>query len=180
MKSYLDFTQGRQVRRVVLAVSLALTLTACFGEDKASTEQQTDAVGYLAINHTDIPIVSIIINGEGGILHADAQGGGGEMCCVVLPHKWRPGLMATIKWREDGDWLKDANGKEVIRDGIRVYVPAPWKTKTVEVPEYKGEDVHGQFHIHFFPNDEIKVLRSVKGILQSEYPIPYPVKPTSK
>jgi len=174
MKPYLIFTHGRQVWRMVLAVSLALTLTACFGEDKASSDEEKVSISYLGVNHTDIPIVSIIINGEGGILNVPAQGGGGkEVCCVTLPKKWRPGLMATIKWREDGDWLKDANGKEVIRDGIRVYVPAPWKTKTVEVPEYTPNDLQ-HFDIHFLPGDQVLVKASYFYPYHPDYRPAYP------
>lgn len=90
------------------------------------------------------------------------------MCCVILPKKWRPGLMATIKWRVDGDWLLDAQGKEVIRDGKRVYVPAPWKERTVEVPKYEG--VMGRFYIHFLPKDEVKVAVSLYGPGRAEHP----------
>ncbi|WP_147456236.1 DUF3304 domain-containing protein, partial [Aquitalea palustris] len=28
-------------------------------------------------------------------------GGGGEECCVSLPKKWQPGMMATIEWTKD-------------------------------------------------------------------------------
>lgn len=144
-----------------LVLTSCILLTACFGEEK-------EAVSYVAYNHTDDGIVSIIINGEGGILGADPQGGGGEMCCVILPKKWRRGLMATIKWRVDGDWLLDAQGKEVIRDGKRVYVPAPWKERTVEVPKYEG--VMGRFYIHFLPKDEVKVAVSLYGPGRAEHP----------
>ena len=158
----------KHVLRIFALASLTL-LTACF-------EEADGAVSYLAVNHTDRSIVSITVNGEGGILGAPAQGGGGEMCCVTLPSKWRPGLKVTIGWENDGDWLLDARGEEVIRDGKRVYVPLPWKTRTVDVPEYKGEDAGGRLHIHFLPNDEVKVLRSVMGYRSSAYPIPHPKK----
>lgn len=150
----------KHLLRFLLVLTSCILLTACFEEKK-------EAVSYVAYNHTDDGIVSIIINGEGGILGADPQGGGGEMCCVILPKKWRPGLMATIKWRVDGDWLLDAQGKEVIRDGKRVYVPAPWKERTVEVPKYEEM---GRFYIHFLPKDEIKVAVSLYDPGRAEHP----------
>ena len=77
----------------------------------ACSQDNTVAASYKAYNHTATPIDSVIINGQGGILNVSAYGGGGkEVCCVVLPSKWHPGLKVTIKWEEDGDWLKDKNG----------------------------------------------------------------------
>ena len=90
------------------------------------------------------------------------------MCCVVLPKKWRPGLMATIKWQGGGTYQRDAQGKEVIRDGKRVYVPDPWKERTVEVPKYEGE--MGRFYIHFLPKDEVKVAVSLVGPGHPKHP----------
>ena len=160
--------------RTLASLALGFMLVAC--GDRATGDAES-GVSYIAINHTDKSVVSITVNGEGGILNSPAQGGGGkEMCCVSLPDTWRSGLKVTVGWENDGDWLLDANGKEVIRDGKRVYVPAPRKTRTVDLPEYKGKDAEGRLHIHFLPGDEVKVLRSMKGFWSSEYPIPYPTK----
>ena len=135
----------------IIAVIASMFLFACGEEEKIG-------VSYLGLNHTDRSIVSVIVNGEGGVLDVSAHGGGGKIvCCVMLPKKWKPGLTATIKWEEDGDWLLDANGKEVIRNGKRVYVPAPWKERTVEIPRY---DAVAEFYIVFFPKDEITVAVS--------------------
>jgi hypothetical protein len=148
-----------------MALLVSASLSGCFEPEKSG-------VSYAAYNHTDKSIVSIIVNGEGGILGSRAHGGGGEICCVVIPNKWYPGLKATIKWEEDGDWLLDENGKEVIRNGKRVYVPAPWKEKTVEVLEY---DKHlGQLQMHFFPGDEIKIVVSNYMPGHPKYPLSIP------
>ena len=150
-----------RLSRSALLLVLSALLAGCLEEEKESTS-------YVAYNHTDEGIVSIIVNGEGGILHAEPQSGGGQMCCVILPKKWRPGLTARIKWRVDGDWLKDETGKEIIRNGKRVYVPAPWKERTVEVPKYERE--MGWFYIHFLPNDEVKVAVTRYGPGRAEHP----------
>ena len=130
----------------IILLAFSILLAACGDE--------TVAVSYGGANHTDKSIVSVIVNGEGGILDIRAHTVGGTgMCCVVIPKRWRPGLKVTIKWQEDGDWLLDEKGKEVIRNGKKVYVPAPWKERTVDIPEYKAM---GEFYIVFFPNDEVK------------------------
>lgn len=148
-----------------MALLVGMSVAACSGDEKIG-------VSYSAYNHTDEDIVAIVINGEGGILDASAHGEGGGMCCVVLPKKWRPGLMATIKWQLDGDWLRDERGEVVIRDGKKVLVPGPWKERTVEVPKYDEE--MGMFFIHFFPNDEVKVLVSKYGASSPHHPLPHP------
>ena len=135
---------------IAAMASILLLISACGEEEKIG-------VSYFGYNRTDKSIVSIVVNGEGGVLDAPAHDGGGQACCVMIPRKWKPGLMVTIKWQDDGDWLLDANGKEVIRNGKRVYVPAPWKERTVEIPRY---DAVAEFYIVFFPKDEIKVAVS--------------------
>ncbi|WP_236261549.1 DUF3304 domain-containing protein [Pseudogulbenkiania ferrooxidans] len=140
----------------------------------AGCKEDTTALSYLAVNHTDKSVLSITINGQGGILNASAMGGGGkEVCCVVVPSKWRPGLTATIGWENDGDWLRDKNGQPVIRDGKKVYVPAPWKTRTVPIPQYTENDM-GHFDIHFLPNDQVMVKVSYLYPHHPDYRPAYP------
>ena len=62
---------------------LCLPLSACF-------EEETVALSYLGVNHTDQWVSSFLINGEGGVINVPPQGGGGATtCCVVLPRRWR-------------------------------------------------------------------------------------------
>lgn len=168
------------MRRVVACVCLFCTLTASL---VACSKDDTVAVSYLGYNHTARSIVSVAINGERGILNVSAYGGGGkEVCCVVLPTEWRPDLKATIKWEEDGDWLRDDKGDIVIRDGNKVYVPRPFKETTVGVPKYASGGAVGQFAVHFFPNDVVRVtvLPYGPGHAGYPYPYPYPKDPTGK
>lgn len=153
------------LRYFVLLCLPLFSLTACSGDD-------TTAVGTYAYNHTDKSIVSIIINGEGGILHATAHGGGGEVCCVVLPNKWRPGLKATIKWQLDGHWVRDKDGKIVTIDGHDQFVEGEWKERTVDVPQY--DDQLGSFQVHFFSHDEVKVVISNFFPGHPQYPLALP------
>jgi len=138
--------------RFLLAALLAIPLAGCLEAEKVP-------LSYLALNKTDKNIVSIVVNGEGGILDVSAQGGGGTVvCCVVLPKRWRPGLMATIKWQEGGTFKRDEKGAVVTEDGVPIVIESPWKERAVEVPKY--DEKMGDFYIVFFPNDEIKVAVS--------------------
>ena len=159
----------------LIAALLASTLlTGCFEEEKVS-------LSYLGVNHTDKEVVELAINGEGGILNVPAQGGGGgTVCCVTLPRKWRPGLTVKIDWQEDGHWLLDENGKPVLRRGVKVLVEEPWQSQTVEVPEY-GEHDLSHFDIHFMPGGKVQVKASFIYPEHPDYRPAYPVqKPASQ
>jgi len=146
---------------LITASAFCLLLVACGGEEKTG-------VSYSGYNDTDKNIVSIIVNGEGGVLHATAHGGGAQTCCVLLPNKWRPGLKASIKWQEGGRFQFDENGNQVYVNGVPVVIEGPWKERTVDLPEYKEI---GMFFIHFFPDDEIKVVVSRVYRGHPDYPI---------
>lgn len=143
-------------------------LAGCAGDEKVG-------LSYHAYNHTDKGIYPIFINGEGGVLDADAHGEGGGVCCVVLPKRWRPGLMATIKWRNDSTYTYDGKGQIVTKDGVPVLIESPWKEETIEVPRYSEEEINwGTFYIHFFANDDVKVLVNKHWAGYEGHPYPHP------
>jgi Protein of unknown function (DUF3304) len=137
---------------------LSFLLTAC--------KPTTMDVSMEAVNHTDKNIVSVVINGTGGIMDAPAYGRGNGGCCVRLPKEWRPGLTAKIDWREDGDWKQDVKGNLILNEGRKIYIPAPWKSQTVPVPEYK---VDGYFYVFFLPEDKVKVAVTYDYRYYGEY-----------
>lgn len=147
----------------LLLLILLVPLAGCFEEEKV-------AVSYSANNHTDKWIVSIIVNGDGGVLDASPQGSGGEMCCVIVPRKWRPGLRAKIEWRYDSTPKLDSHGKIVTNDGLPVLIEAPWNERTIELPPY--DDHVGQFQLHFYPNEEVKSVISNYFPGHPNYPEP--------
>ncbi len=152
----------------LLACLIGVVLAACTGDEKVG-------LSYAAYDHTDKPIVSIIINGEGGVLNASAHSEGGGVCCVLLPKRWRPGLMATIKWQEDDIPVFNPDGSRKVVDGVPAVKESPWKERTVEVPRYSEEELEwGTFYIHFFENDDVKVLVNKYGASSPHHPLPHP------
>ena len=130
------------------------------------------------MNHTDDGVATFYINGEGGILNVYPQGGGGgTVCCVTLPKRWRPDLNVTIKWRKAGHWLLDERGKEVIRDEMKVLVEGPWIERTVPVPEYTEKDL-SHFDVHFMPGDQVQVKVSFIYPPHKDYRPLYPKQRT--
>ncbi|MGO4812242.1 DUF3304 domain-containing protein [Cupriavidus sp. 2MCAB6] len=133
-----------------LAVSLAMLGTACAVSSPATA---MDLVGY---NHTNQYVAMYVVNGYPGgdiLRHA---GGGSFVCCIFVPREWQPGMTVTVKWTED-----------------RNASPISWRTRVVEVPPYKPEDM-GRFAVHFFPNDEVKVLVTTIRPGHPDYPYPSP------
>jgi Protein of unknown function (DUF3304) len=151
----------------LLALLPLALLTGCFEEEKTG-------VGYVVVNHTFEGVVDVTVNGEGGIAAAYPRGTSGNVCCITLPVKWKPGVTVTFAWEDGGRWLLDDKGKEVIRDGKTVLVRGPRKSKTITVPQYdKPEDMW----IHFFDNDEIKLVFSKYGPGHPKHGLPSPYIP---
>jgi hypothetical protein len=137
-----------RILSTTIACALCALLLAC------KPQETTRAVPYGAVNHTDIGIASIAINGAGTVLAPPKHGQAGGACCVVVPRQWTPGLTATVQWEENGTFLKDKNGNEVLNDGVPILIEAPWKTRTVPIPRYDGD---GDFYVFFFPGDDVRV-----------------------
>jgi hypothetical protein len=161
-----SMTRGAQLMTVCL---LVFSISGCFEEDKVG-------ISYVGVNHTDDPIASIIVNGEGGVLNVTAQNTGSEMCCVIIPSKWQPGLKATIKWQGGGTYKRDAQGNIATVDSVPVVVESPWKSKTVNVPAYDEQQLEGRVYIHFFPRDDVKVTVNKFGPGHISHPYPSPRK----
>ncbi|AKJ27554.1 hypothetical protein AAW51_0863 [Caldimonas brevitalea] len=88
-------------------------------------------------------------------------------------------MKVTIKWREDGEFKRDAQGQIVKEDGVPVIDDTPWKTRTVEVPEYSEKDLE-HFDIHFLPGDKVFVKASFSYPEHPDYQPAYPQrKPTA-
>lgn len=156
------------VLRLGLALLASLMLSACLKEEKVG-------LNYHAYNHTDTSIISIVINGEGGVLNARAHGEGSGVCCVVLPKKWRPGLLATIKWQPDDIPVFNPDGSPKIVDGVPASIESAWKERTVEVPKYSADELdRGTFYIHFFRDDDVKVLVATRWAGYAGHPYPHP------
>ena len=87
---------------------------------------------------------------------------GGGACRSLLrsiPMTWYPGIKVRVRWN------MPVGRKDVIKE------------KIVEVEKY---DRPGSIYLHFFPNDEIRVIVVSKlGPHHPDYPIPLPIKPAN-
>lgn len=157
-------TNSFSVLRLITATPPLLLLSGCFEPEKTP-------VGYHAYNHTDKSIVSILVNGQGGVAAATAHGGGSEICCINLPNKWLPGLSVNIRWQEAGSYQTDEKGNVMVENGVPVLVKGSIKERTVEIRKY---DQLGNFFMHFLPGDEVKVAVSLYLPGHPQHPYHFP------
>ncbi|WP_192985352.1 DUF3304 domain-containing protein [Pseudomonas sp. EggHat1] len=139
-----------------------------------STADNEMAAGNLtSVNHVDGTAINwLSVNGY------RTAGGGGRACCIGLPFKWRPGLVANIEWEVDPDPYAYSKWPPLGTDGYRA---AQVKHKanyqhyktTVEIPEYQ-EKVCG-LNVHFLPCQEVKVTTSCRMVGEPQYPIKEPL-----
>ena len=65
-------------------------------------------------------------------------------------------MTVTVRWTDD----RNAN-------------LVPWKSKVVEIPQYRPDE-RDIFVVYFFPNDEVKVLVTNMIVGHPNYPFPSP------
>ena len=128
---------------------------------KVVDDSATAQVGI--VNHTGKFIYSASLYGDevpgGGGAGMSAWGAGGaEVCCTSIPRVWHPGIKVTVRWDMP-------DGHTHIR-----------KEKKVEVEKY---DEPGDIYLHFFPNDEVRVVVSNIAGYGDKHPIPRTRKPAN-
>ena len=139
---------------------IALSLSACAGQnsEQASIESEMATAQVGVVNHTGSYIYSSSINGAGGG-NMDAWGAGiASICCTSIPRIWYPGMKVRVRWN------MPIGRKDVIKE------------KIVEVEKYEET---GSVYLHFFPNDEVRVIVSSVGPRNPKHPIALPVKSTN-
>lgn len=137
-----------------------LSLSACAGLDneKSSAAPATDPAQVGIVNHTGNYIYSASVNGAGGGKMSAWSAGVANICCTSIPNVWYPGMKVRVRWN------MPIGRKDVIKE------------KTVEVEKYEET---GSVYLHFFPNDEVRVIVSSIAGFSSEHPILPPVKPAN-
>lgn len=126
----------------------------------ASSVEQPETVGAMVdiVNHTDWYIYSASVDGAGGDGMPAYGAGGASICCAVIPTVWYPGMTVTVRWN------MPIGRTDVIKE------------KEVEVEKY---DEPTSIYLHFFPEDQVRVIVTRYGGSSTKHPIPAPVQPAS-
>ena len=77
--------------------------------------------------------------------------GGTVIAGYPVPRTWTPGMKVKVRWN------RPIKGED------------NWIEKTTTIPRY---DAIGMLYVHFFPNDEVRVVVSQVGTLNPDHPIP--------
>uniref|UniRef100_UPI0030DC9D59 DUF3304 domain-containing protein n=2 Tax=Pseudomonas sp. RL_105y_Pfl2_101 TaxID=3088708 RepID=UPI0030DC9D59 len=157
----------RKVALRGLYALLGLMLHGC-----SSADNEMAGGNIQAVNHTLNAINWLSVNGY------RADGGGGHSCCIVMPTKWRPGLMAHIEWEVDPDPFADAPplGTDEFRTFMVKHKANYQRHSTmVEIPEWPGTERCG-LSVHFLVCNQVKVTSSCWSYYSPNYPIKEPLE----
>ena len=137
-----------------VAIALAVTAGALRDTQAQPTDITTAKIGI--VNHTGNFIYSASVNDAGGANMSAWGVGGADVCCISLPRAWYSGMKVSVRWN------------------MPVGVKSVIKEKIVEVEKYERP---GSVYMHFFPDDEVRVIVSGVGPRSPDYPIPHSGNP---
>ncbi|MBW3508137.1 DUF3304 domain-containing protein [Janthinobacterium sp. NKUCC06_STL] len=146
----------------MIYLGTALLLSGCAFkarqvEEAGPSPTATAQVGI--VNHTGKYIYSASVDGAGGGNMARWGAGGANICCTSIPRVWHPGMNVLVRW----------NMPEGHTDVI--------KEKMVEIEKY---DRPGDIYMHFFENDEVRVVVSNDAGYGKDHPIQHTANPSTK
>lgn len=133
--------------RIAAAAILCILLSSC--------TEDTAMPSIVGINYSGHPISTFLVNGYDGANVPAYGGGGGFVCCIAVPRRWRHGLTAKIQWTE------------------AVPGPEKWYEALVAIPHYQPDET-SFFAVHFYEDRTVKVLVTNLGHLHPKYPLPDP------
>jgi hypothetical protein len=142
---------------------LGVLLAGC-----STADNETAAGNITSVNHVDGTAINwLSVNGY------RTAGGGGRACCIVMPVKWRPGLIANIEWEVDPnpDVIPPPLGTDEFRAFMKMHKANYKRYSTqVEIPEWPGIERCG-LSVHFLPCQQVKVTTSCWMVGEPQYPI---------
>lgn len=135
--------------RLIVPATAFIFLVGCMDESVY--------ISLSGLNYTDDYIADFTVNGHSGANIQDNGGGGSFVCCVAIPNRWREDLSVTVRWVHSSTHS------------------GPYKEKTVKIPPYADGDF-GTLVVHFYPDDNVRVLVTTKTSEHPAYPYPRPIR----
>lgn len=152
----------------LLAIFIFFSGMAAFAVLLLLPEKYLISVGLTGVHHMGekFSVSEFYINEYSGGNIGREGGGGSTYCCIMLPQRWRPGLVGDIRWSVS-DWTQE-NLEETIAGN---YNSIRWKTFRAIVPIEKYEGDAGRVYVHFFMGGKVRVVASEVGPGNSKHPI---------
>lgn len=151
----------------MLAAVIALASVALYRSVRAELHRDSLAlVGLTGTHHIgpNFNIAEFYVNGKYES-NVGREGYGGDMCCVLLPKKWRPGLVVEVRWAV-GDWSKE-NRAEIDAQNYESITFTCFKA-IVPVEKYETPE---RLFLHFFPEGKVRAVSSMFTVLGAAHPV---------
>ncbi|MFG6447149.1 DUF3304 domain-containing protein [Roseateles sp. BYS180W] len=159
--------------RTWLVSAAVVLLTGCYKAPEPDKDSiPTSIVGH---NYTSEGIQEFYVDGGWGGGLGIGQGGASNVCCVVLPAKWRPGLEVTVEWERSDCGPGGVGGPlcPISKNESHIVssTDKPWRYKTLKkvVPIEPYERVW-DLQVMFLLNDEVKIYSSRFDVIHPEHP----------
>lgn len=155
-------------RMLALTVFGVIAASVYWGVNASYREDRFQAVDITGIHHlgSAFNIDRFYVDGYDASNVGRGGGGGSNVCCVLLPKKWRPNLTIDLRWSV-GDWSEE-NAAETEQGNYRSLSSAGVYRARVAVEKYEHAE---HLFVHFFPNGKARVVSSLVGRGNPKHPI---------
>lgn len=152
--------------RIIILILLACTLQACNRTHEESSKPESSSTSISGYNYTIEGIQEFYVNGQWGGNLGIGEGGGSNVCCVVMPKKWKPGLTAEVEWRRSDCGIRNPENERCPSN-----INKKWQFKTLKTTVPIGfYDRPYTAYVAFLPNDEVKIYITPVGLANPEHP----------
>ena len=153
----------------IAAFALAVALAACSKPAGQSPKaDQKSSVSLRGYNFTAEGVEEFFVDGYWAANLPPYGGGGGDICCAMLPAHWSPDLRVTVRWTVSHYTAPWEQRKHMsLEEEIKCCVARRTLTKTVPIQPY---DAPSTLQVLFLPNDEIEVWATRYDLGHPDHP----------
>lgn len=138
MKLKISLRKWSAMTTTIVILTLAAMIASSVAGYKMYRASQLMIAPIAPYNFMDIPVDNLYVNDQWGGNSNAHSGGGSGVCCVMVPRKWRDGLVVNVKWESDGKWFnttapipeyKESADLQIIFHGdhqVMVYLMSYW------------------------------------------------------
>ena len=153
----------------MLLFALAVSAVYWYVQVRPATirAESFQAVSVTGVHHMGdkFNVAQFYVDGYDGSNVGREGGGGSDVCCVMLPKKWRPGLSVEVRWTVN-DWTQENRAE--IEAGNDSSVGGLGYIANVPVEHY---EVAEHLWVHFFAGGKVRVVSSMPGSGGPTHPI---------
>jgi hypothetical protein len=161
----------KYILRSVFFLAASVTLYVGYPAYQSSSgENEVVPAVVIGVQHLgpDHLIPEFYVNKYGGNGIGRDGGGGGEVCCIVIPSQWRPGLVVEVRWKVEG-WPPEKR-KEVEAGNFKSATMRGMYIAKVPLEKYERS---GDVYVHFFPRGMVRVVSTMYSVLSTAHPVRY-------